>query len=85
MAQALGDVLRASITIEKVGKKAYSVESEGVQVISTGVEGALRAAITMLSRALFDSACEAWSDGLEDESAISETAKAHRKLSGELD
>ena len=33
MAQALGDVLRASITIEKVGKKAYSVESEGVQVI----------------------------------------------------
>ena len=45
----------------------------------------MRAAITMLSRALFDSACEAWSDGLEDESAISETAKAHRKLSGELD
>ena len=81
----MGDVLKASITIEKVGKRTYSIETEDLQVFSTGVEGALRAAITMLSRALFDSACEAWSEGLEDESLISEAAKAHGKLSEELD
>ena len=81
----MGQRVISSITVKRTGKRSYIVESGDLVVGAYGVEGALRASITMLSRALFDSACEDWRGGLIEESVVEEAKDAHNKIAEELD